>query len=124
MSLWEVRGQRQTGAWLWEETGEGGEDRGRRAGQLGGVALAGLSHEIQGQSSCSSAPHLDLQEGKFINHGSWEHKCGAALLSDKWVVTAAHCVLVRSLTPPLSHLSLQSRENQGTSSGSDWESSM
>ena len=58
MSLREVRGQRHRGAGLWEEAGQGGQDRGRGAGQLGGVAVAGLSHEIQGQSS--SPPHLTL----------------------------------------------------------------
>ena len=64
---------------------------GLRRGRIVGGAAARFA-EWPWQASL-----MRYKEGKFVNHGSWEHKCGAVLVAAAWVVTAAHCVLV---TPP------------------------
>ena len=66
---------------------------GLRRGRIVGGAAASFA-EWPWQASL-----MRYKEGKFVNHGSWEHKCGAVLVAAAWVVTAAHCILV---TPPSS----------------------
>ena len=61
---------------------------GLRRGRIVGGAAASFA-EWPWQASL-----MRYKEGKFVNHGSWEHKCGAVLVAAAWVVTAAHCVLV------------------------------
>ena len=67
---------------------------GLRRGRIVGGAAASFA-EWPWQASL-----MRYKEGKFVNHGSWEHKCGAVLVAAAWVVTAAHCVLVTPLPPP------------------------
>ena len=67
---------------------------GLRRGRIVGGAAASFA-EWPWQASL-----MRYKEGKFVNHGSWEHKCGAVLVAAAWVVTAAHCVLVTPPPPP------------------------
>ena len=74
---------------------------GLRRGRIVGGAAASFA-EWPWQASL-----MRYKEGKFVNHGSWEHKCGAVLVAAAWVVTAAHCVLVTPPSPPLCVYGLQ-----------------
>lgn len=43
-------------------------------------------------ASPNTWPWIAQLERDYFGWGGWEHFCGSTLISNKWAVTAAHCV--------------------------------